>query len=398
MLKNQLITPEGTKDYLFEEAAARRLVEQELCGLFQSRGFSEVTTPGLEFLDVFSVHGRGIPIECMQKLVDPKGRLMVLRPDSTLPIARLCATRLKGREKPVRLFYSQPVYSVTRDVSGRSDEVTQAGVELIGPSSRKSDLEILTMAAQAMQRCGMENYRLELGHIGVFNALMDDWQLDEDDREELRLLIESKNYPGLNDWLDSASPSPQAGLLKQLPRLFGGAEVFAQAGQLFSGGAATAIAYLREIYESLCSLGLGEKITIDLGLVNRTDYYTGVVFKGYIEGHGGEVLSGGRYDRLLAQFGEDAGAIGFAVDVDVVANALPDDKKRNQPPELLIYTAPGAELTGIREMNHLSEQGVQAEFSLAETVDEAREYAASRRIARLRIIEDGKTAREIPVE
>lgn len=88
MLKNQLITPEGTKDFLFEEAAVREEVETLLHTLFKTRGFSEVITPGLEFLDVFSVKGHSIPVEYMYKLSDHKGRLMVLRPDSTMPIGK----------------------------------------------------------------------------------------------------------------------------------------------------------------------------------------------------------------------------------------------------------------------------------------------------------------------
>ena len=139
MLKNQLITPEGTKDYLFEEAAVREEAETLLHTLFKARGFSEVITPGLEFLDVFSVKGHSIPIEYMYKLSDYKGRLMVLRPDSTMPIARLCATRLRAEQIPLRLFYNQTVYSQNRTLSGRSDEVTQAGVELLGAAGLRAD-------------------------------------------------------------------------------------------------------------------------------------------------------------------------------------------------------------------------------------------------------------------
>lgn len=330
MLKNQAITPEGTTDYLFEEAAARRRTEAGLRRVFEAHGFCEVVTPGLEFLDVFSAGGRSLPTEEMYQLTDHKGRPMVLRPDSTLPIARLFSTRLKQAERPVRLYYTQPVYTASRGRNGRSDEVLQAGVELLGSTGRDSDLEILTVAAEAMRACGEKNTRLELGHIGLFNALVDAMQLDASVREEIRLSIEGKNDPALNDLLDRMGGRAEADVIRRLPRLFGGEEVFGEAQALLSQtavlrenrAAAEAIGYLRELYRGLCERGLGEMVTVDLGLVNRADYYTGIVFKGYLEGYGEEVLSGGRYDTLLPRFGVEAGAVGFGVNVDAAAHDL----------------------------------------------------------------------------
>ena len=110
MQKYQLITPEGTRDYLFEEAALRSRLQQMLADTFSSRGYHEVVTPSVEFLDVFTAGGNPLPVEQMYKLTDAKGRLMVMRPDNTTPIARLCASRLKGSRLPLRLYYSQPVF------------------------------------------------------------------------------------------------------------------------------------------------------------------------------------------------------------------------------------------------------------------------------------------------
>ncbi len=308
MRKNQRITPEGTKDYLFGEAAARRQVEASLRALFERRGYSEVITPGLEFLDVYSA----LPEEGMYRLTDSRGRQMVLRPDSTMPIARLCATRLQGRGLPLRLYYNQPVYTANSG-NGKPHEVMQAGAELIGCPGLEGDLEILSMAAET-------GCRLEIGHIGVFNALAGTMGLDAAAREELRLTIEGKNYPALSDLLDGMGDCPEAAVLRRLPRLFGGREVFAEAERLLpSGGARESLAHLRALYEGLCQRGLGEAVTVDLALVNRADYYTGVVFKGYLEGYGQEALSGGRYDNLLPQFGVDAAAVGFGVNVDAAA-------------------------------------------------------------------------------
>ena len=132
MKRYDLITPEGTNDLLFEDCAIRRGVEQRIAGIFKSKGYCEVVTPGIEFFDVFNLNSRYFPQESMYKLVDNKGRLLVVRPDSTMPIARVAATRLREVPLPLRMFYSQNVYRNKPVMRGRSDEIKQMGIELIG--------------------------------------------------------------------------------------------------------------------------------------------------------------------------------------------------------------------------------------------------------------------------
>ena len=103
MRNYDLITPEGTKDLLFGECIVRRDVERTLMELFRSRGYSEVITPGLEFYDVFNLKSRYFHQENLYKLTDSKGRLLVMRPDSTMPIARVVATRLRDAVLPLML-------------------------------------------------------------------------------------------------------------------------------------------------------------------------------------------------------------------------------------------------------------------------------------------------------
>ena len=201
MPKYNLITPEGTRDYLFEEAASIGRTEQTIHHLFEARGFSRVITPAIEFLDVYNENGHSIPVEYMYKLTDYKGRLMVIRPDSTMPIARLCATRLRDAALPLRLYYSQSVYAQNRVLAGRRDEVKQSGVELIGAEGLRADLEMVSLAADVLSGCRLKPFRIEIGHIGIFNALADALHIDEVEREQIRLYIESKNYPALDDYL-----------------------------------------------------------------------------------------------------------------------------------------------------------------------------------------------------
>ncbi|MDE5862271.1 MAG: ATP phosphoribosyltransferase regulatory subunit, partial [Ruminococcus sp.] len=110
-MKNyDLITPEGTKDYLFGECLVIRDVENTLVNLFRSCGYSEIITTGLEFYDVFNLNSRYFPQENLYKMTDSKGRLLVMRPDTTMPVARVVATRLRDAVFPLKLYYNQTVY------------------------------------------------------------------------------------------------------------------------------------------------------------------------------------------------------------------------------------------------------------------------------------------------
>lgn len=397
MKRFDLITPEGTRDLLFEDCAAVRAVETRLQNSFKAKGYSEVITPGLEFYDVFNMKSRYFPQESMYKLVDNKLRLMVVRPDSTMPIARMTATRLREQELPIRLCYSQSVYRSKPSMRGRSDEIRQTGIELIGSASKRAELEILSNALEVLSSFQTEGFRLELGHIGFFKAMIEKLDCDSDIAENIRSLIEVKNYPALNDLLDTVGDSEAARALKQLPRLFGGEEVFEEAAKLYSDPQADAVlAELKETYERANALGYKGMITIDLGLVNRMDYYTGTVIKGYIEGCGDAVLSGGRYDKLLSEFGYDVPAAGFAVNVDAVARA--EMKKidfRPKPVDVIVFGTDGHETDAAVHCSKLISEGLTAETAVFDIIEEVRAYAAKKKIGRIDIVSDTITSEKL---
>ena len=137
MKKNNLIVPEGTRDLIFDECAVKREVESRFKRLFESRGYSEVITPGIEFYDVFTGKARYFQQEQLYKLVDSKNRLLVLRADNTLPIARLVATRYRESIFPLKVFYNQNIFLANPKNSGKDDEISQCGIEIIGGDIRK---------------------------------------------------------------------------------------------------------------------------------------------------------------------------------------------------------------------------------------------------------------------
>lgn len=397
MNRYDLITPEGTSDLLFEDCAMRRSLEEKLSGIFKSKGYCEIVTPGLEFFDVFNLNSRYFPQESMYKLSDNKGRLLVVRPDSTMPIARVAATRLKDAELPLRLYYRQNVYRNKPVMRGRSDEIHQMGIELIGSDSKRADLEVISSAIEVLASFENEDFRFELGDIGFFRELVNKLDADTAAKEEIRSLIEVKNYPALNDLLDSIGDNDITKALKQLPRLFGGEEVFDKAAELYNDEKiGSVISGLRDLYNRLIELGYGGKITIDLGIVNKLDYYTGVVMKGYLQGYGDAVLSGGRYNKLLAEFGYDVPATGFAVNVDAVAKVMKQSHTYSAPvPDVIVYGADGFVMEAIKYANGLRGKGLVVENSVFDSYDETKAYAVKKGIARTVHIADTVTEENI---
>ena len=388
MKRNELITPEGTRDLLFDECLAKREAEKRLARIFKSHGYSEVVTTGIEFYDVFSKGSRTVKQEALYKLTDSKGRLIVLRPDSTIPIARLVATRLKSASLPLRLYYNQPYFENNALLKGHSDEVTQAGVEFIGTKSRRADFEVLSLAVEALSSID-SNFRIEIGNVGLFKELVSNLNIDRDTAEQIRYYIVNKNYPALNDMLDTLGDSDIIRALKELPRLFGKKEVFKRASKYFVNEKIRDILKdLEYVYDSLSKLGIEENLSVDLGSVNKIDYYTGLTFKGYFEGIGEDVLAGGRYNHLISEFGYDQPATGFGINVNACAALLLKNGSapKTKVSDVLVFSQMEYVMEAISYANSLSKKGLVVENSVFETLDETKEYALKKGIPKVVLV------------
>ncbi len=332
-------TPEGSSDRLFAECAAWRRVQGAVTGLFKRRGYSELMTPETEYYDLFVEAGYPLPQESMMKVIDRSGRILAMRPDNTTPIARLTAAKLRTQPLPQRLYYNQNVYRSDDAHTGKSAEVAQCGVELIGAAGLRADLEILAMAIQAVEAAGVEDFCLELGCASYFAALAGQLDAPEREVEAMRRCIEAKNFTGYAELLAPYSGTPAGRAMARIGRLFGGVEVLEEARSLCtSEQAVEALDLLQALYDGLCAAGLGDRVRFDLGLVQRLDYYTGIVFRGFARGSGSVVLSGGRYDKLIGRLGYDVPAVGFAVDVAALSRCLPEVE--TAPKETVVFYEP----------------------------------------------------------
>lgn len=371
-------TPDGTRDYLFEECDIQNRIRFRLSALFNGRGYHQVITPVLEHFDLFSKPSAGLVQEEMYKLVSHTGHLIVLRPDTTMPIARLVSTRLKDAPLPIRLHYTQKVFRFNPDYKGRNNEITQSGIELIGAEGMTADIELIHTAARALDAVGIKDYKIEIGHAGVFKALCADLDASEDDKERIRIAIESKSYSTLEDILSAMPNSRAVRALKILPRLFGGAETLDTAAKLFGDIAAEELGYLRTLIDTLAP-EFGSKVTVDLGLVHRNNYYTGVVFRAYATGSGETAVSGGRYDTLFGEFGMNLPAVGFAVDNMVLSEILLNNYQPEQDQEKhLVYAEDGYVMQALAYIDELTEKGAVSELMNIADLTDAKTAAAQR--------------------
>jgi len=397
---NNLI-PDGTRDLLFSSCAVKNRVIERISSLFKSLGYSEVKTPSFEFFDVFTSKKEAIPIEDMFKLTDNKGRLIVLRPDCTQPIARVVATKFKDPVIPIKLYYNQNVFLMNPSQNGRRNEITQCGVELIGTNGLLSDIDIIITAIKTLKQFDL-NFKIEIGDVGLFIEIVKALNIDKYDAEKLRKLIERKNYAALNDLLKSLDRSEkEKQILEKLPQLFGGIEIFDECEKLTSNqNVLTKLSYIKTLYENLLELGLGDYISVDLGLVHHIDYYTGIVFRGYVEGIGEDILSGGRYDDLLEQYGTKLPATGFGINVDALTEFFIKTNKFKLEPQInsLIFCENNRFKEAYNLINKLREEGERCEMGLCPNLEEAVKYAKIKKIKKIYVVSNEISILEVENE
>ena len=387
------ITPEGTKDYLALESRAIRCAEKRLSSVFKSKGYEKVMTPTIEFFDVFNRESSGYNPEDLYSLTDSYGRLLVLRPDSTLPIARLVSTRFQNARLPLRLYYNQNVFVRQKNLTGRSDEATQSGIELMGASGIRADLEVITTAVEAIENCTSADFKLEIGHAGFFKELCKKLNVSDEVVSEIYDCVESRNFVSLNNILDKIGNNNVTECLRNIPRYFGGVEIIEKAKEIDLGAEGQkSLDYLKELYILLCDAGLSDKVVIDLSLVNRTNYYTGIIFKGYLQGSGISVVSGGRYDCLGAEFGRDMPSTGFGIETGALATVMlsRNELDEEKTPEVIVFSEKELIVKALAYSKNLRYYGTYCENSAFETLEETKAYAKSKGIYKICIVtEDG---------
>jgi ATP phosphoribosyltransferase regulatory subunit len=315
--------PSGTRDVLPDEMGELRAMTDRIRGVFDAAGFGEVYTPALEYEQTFA-RANISGARPAYRVFDEHGTVLVLRPDMTVPIARLVATRYAHAEPPLRFCYVAHAYRGVRPQRGQSRELLQAGVELIGVPGAAGTAEVLGILCAALDAAGLQNYRVGLGDAALYPSLLEAFGVAAASRELILTELAAGDFVGVDREVHSLGlADADAELLLRLARTRGGPEVLE--GE--SAALRAVLRGMREVHERV-SPEVAQRIIYDLGLVRSLGYYTGAVFQVYDPAYGVPLGSGGRYDELLGTFGRSLPAVGFALNVERLHIALTGEERR----------------------------------------------------------------------
>lgn len=321
MLKTRLAqVPPGSQDLLAADVRRRRRVQRVWFELAEAAGYSEVIPPTFEYEEVFTRAGTKLASELI-RFVDRDGRLVALRADFTSAIARMAATRLRDEPPPLRLSYAGKVYRQRPEGGGHARETFQLGAELLGSAGADADVEVLRTVIALLRALDIGEFQINLGDIRFVRPLLAG--LEPDEAEALQTAIDRKDRAALAEGARRyGAPAAVARALVELPELIGRGEVLLRARSLASGpDAEAAIERLRAI-DALLAEDERAHVVYDLGEIRGLGYYTGIQFEVFVGGAGRAVAFGGRYDDLLALYGMDRPAVGFAMETDALAELL----------------------------------------------------------------------------
>ena len=315
--------------YIGAEARLRRTVEDVAMSVFEGWNYEEVITPSVDYYDLFEQGMGRSEAQRGFRFTDNDGRLLALRPDVTSSVARMAATLLSERPRPLRFCYAAPVFrQQTQSHAEWRRENTQLGCELIGVGGTTADLEVLKLAAEILSRLNLQSrYRITINNVEIFNGVAAHLNLADADREQLRRLIDTRAGAELREFLQTFDDS-EARAFSQPTRLTGKRDVIETArATITNARSMAALDSLAALWREIESLGLEDTFEIDLGDVSSLDYYTGLSLKIFVHGAGSSVGRGGRYDGLTGSFGRAEPAVGFVLNLDALTEVLGRSKQ-----------------------------------------------------------------------
>ncbi|KMK77851.1 ATP phosphoribosyltransferase regulatory subunit [Alkalihalobacillus pseudalcaliphilus] len=321
--------PLGMRDTLPRLYEMKVAAREEISSELKKWGYQMIETPTLEYYDTVGV-ASAILDQQLFKLLDQQGRTLVLRPDMTAPIARLVASSLKEEAYPLRLSYQSHVFRAQQHEAGKPAEFEQVGAELIGDGTVSADAEVIALMINSLKHAGLSNFKIAIGHVGFLQALFLDIVGNSVRTDSFIRFLYEKNFVGFREHVKQLSLSSiDKARMLQLLKLRGGPTILKDAQQLIqTEEGLKAIEELEELWAILEAYQLTDYVKFDLNLVLHMSYYTGVVFEGYGKYLGVPLSSGGRYDELLEKFERPAHATGFGIRLDLLVEALGENRAK----------------------------------------------------------------------
>lgn len=314
-----------------------------LRALFEQYGYRKFKMSKFEEYDFYADNRSFLNSETILTFTGLDGKLLALKPDVTLSIVK----NTKGsRENAERVYYNENVYRA-RKGAGEYKEIMQVGLEYIGEVDAYATLEVLLLAQKSLKAIS-EEYIMDVSHMGFVAGLMEEIGLPYAQQKAILDCISEKNAHGIRAVCKEAGlTEDMTQKLEALASLYGGLEeTLAQAKALCCNEKMEqAVQELEDILHCLKIGGNDKNVNLDFSIVNDMDYYTGIIFQGFINGVPSSILSGGRYDNLLRKLGKDADAIGFAVYLDLLERF--DSAEREYDVDTLLLYEDGADVAAL---------------------------------------------------
>ncbi|WP_025786243.1 ATP phosphoribosyltransferase regulatory subunit [Sporosarcina sp. D27] len=315
---------------IFQSAEEEFEIREVFRNSFSGRGYREVNLPVLERYETYESLQTIQNRKSLLKLIDHTGDILVLRPDVTIPLMREIATTYENLSEEVRCWYVQSVFRQSDDLTIPTER-RQAGIELFSNQSAENDAEVIGLACLALTELGLHDFKIELGHAGILHELNRILQLTTDEQLQVKSYIQMKNRSELASFLQQHNIKNQTkDLLLETIFSYGEAtSVFNRFREHpLNNQLSTIIQHIEAVYELVVASGYGNHVTVDLGMVNEMDYYSGIQFQGFSSTIGKPLLMGGRYDEVSQNFKAQLPAVGFACDVEAIFTVKTTEPRR----------------------------------------------------------------------
>jgi len=385
-LKNLL--PEGVETLYGDEYAFKDEILNNVKETFRLFGYRQILTPTFEYLDLYKEMSGGINLKQMVKFISPQGDIMVLRPDATIPVARMAAKNYRDRDEYLKFFYTAPIFRQLEAQKGDEREFLQAGIEFFANPNPTCDAEVIAIGIKTLLDNGVKDFRIDLGQVDYLGSLLEEAEPDEQARKRIISLIESKNQQELKYYLDQRTIATHyKQLILNIITMYGiPEEVLPIAKECaVNTRMKEAINNCEQVYQILDDYGYKDYIIFDLGFTNPLNYYTGIIFKGYVANFGKAILQGGRYDQLTQNFGTYKPACGFGINVNYLVEVVSTSKSMESvacyTDYLILY-----EIKNRKQAFEISQQ-LQSKGLIAET-DELKNIEKQIKSAKRRNIRD----------
>jgi ATP phosphoribosyltransferase len=372
------VTARGFRDVLPAEAAERELVARRFAETCSTWGYALVETPIVE--DLVSLEAAAGNLDGIAfRLVDSDGRLLALRPDMTVPISRLVASRMSGDSGPLRFRYAAEVFREHESLRGQMRGFSQLGVELVGQGGPSADAEVVAVMVEGLGAVGIREFTVGVGTVAVLHALVAAAAADAAWGRAVLEAAHNRNLVGLDELARGTGDERVAAALRAVPRIRGGAEAIEACRAATAGlGCDEALDDLAAKWKLLVAAGVSERVVIDFSVMRAFDYYTGLVAEAFAPGLGLPLGGGGRYDGVLGAYDSPLPAAGFALGLERVMIALVEQgvEVPVAPLDAVVGGDPAAALRAAATLRHSGKRVVLSPLSGKELAAEAARLGA----------------------